>query len=153
MARVKIRVSDVRAGRLRIEAVQSDLRRGPLRQVIDRKGVLVLREAQRRAPVYKPVPIHPKAQPRRRAPGTLKRSLRARTVTVGGLPAVEVGSKDPVMRYVIEGTVPHEITPNRKKMLSFWWARTGGFVLARRVFHPGTRPNDFLTPSLQAARL
>ncbi|NUO48732.1 MAG: hypothetical protein HOV80_07740 [Polyangiaceae bacterium] len=53
------------------------------------------------------------------------------------------------MRFVIEGTEPHVIEPKRKKALKFNGA--GGIVFARRVNHPGTRPNDFLADARREA--
>ncbi len=149
MAKIKVRVRDAKPGRVNIEGIESDLRRGPFRQYIDRKGVLVLQAAQRLAPVSKVTPRPPYSTMPPQNPGALKRSLYARTITVDRLPAVEIGSKSPVMGYVIYGTVPHIIAARNKKTLAFWTG--GGFAYPKRVQHPGTRPNDFLTRALRAA--
>lgn len=46
-----------------------------------------------------------------------------------------------------EGTQPHIIVPRRAKLLRF---RVGGkVVFAKRVRHPGTRPNPYLTRFLR----
>lgn len=153
MARVEIRVESLKAGPVQIVGLKSDLRRGPLRQLIDRKGVLIQREAKRRAPVSRPTPVHPKSKARPRVPGKLKRSIYARSLTVDGLPAVEVGAKVPYLAYVLYPTPAHVIRPRTKRALAFWWTARGEFVVRRSVMHPGTRGQDFLTPSLAAGRL
>ena len=43
---------------------------------------------------------------------------------------------------VHEGTEPHVIEPRNK--LALRWAKGGEFVFAKRVFHPGTKPDQFL---------
>lgn len=48
--------------------------------------------------------------------------------------------------YVTSGTRPHVILPKRGKALKFMIA--GKAVFARRVNHPGTRPNPYLTRHL-----
>jgi hypothetical protein len=47
---------------------------------------------------------------------------------------------------VSAGSRPHIITPRRARALRFVVA--GTVVFTRRVNHPGTRPNDYLTRSL-----
>lgn len=150
MARVKVRVGHIDAGRVRIEGVESELRRGPFKQYIDRKGVRVLQAAQRLAPVSKIVPRPPYSTMPPQNPGRLKRSLFARQGTTRGLPSVDVGTKGvDYATYVIQGTPPHIIRARHKKTLAFW---TGaGFAYPRQVMHPGTRPNDFLSRALREA--
>ena len=70
-----------------------------------------------------------------------------------GWPAVEVGAKVPYLGYVLYPTAPHVITPRTKRALAFYWTAGGYFVVTKRVYHPGTRAQDFLTPSLAAGRL
>ena len=85
--------------------------------------------------------------------GTLKATLRNVPDFGSRLPAVEVTIGIPgltdYLGYVIDGTGPHEITPNTRKALRF--VGSGGVVFAARVNHPGTRPNDFLNEALPAA--
>ncbi len=53
------------------------------------------------------------------------------------------------VRYALieeEGSVPHEITPSRRKALRFVVA--GGVVFRQRVWHPGTTGSRFLTRAL-----
>ena len=44
-----------------------------------------------------------------------------------------------------EGTHPHVIKPRTARMLRFPDRRTGQIVFRHRVFHPGTKPNPYLT--------
>lgn len=59
---------------------------------------------------------------------------------VFGSSKAEVGTDDPVGRYVVEGTRPHVIYPRDKKALYWPGARHPVGV----VHHPGTRANPFL---------
>lgn len=62
-------------------------------------------------------------------------------------PEILVGSAHPRARLHHEGTVAHEIVPVKAKVLSFM---VGGIrVFARRVLHPGTAANHFLTDPLE----
>lgn len=47
-----------------------------------------------------------------------------------------------------EGTRPHVIRATHGKMLRF--KQGGRVVYAKQVFHPGTRPNHFLTDAMRA---
>lgn len=64
---------------------------------------------------------------------------------VAGLPGITT-----YLGYHHDGTPPHEIRPNRRKVLRFIWH--GRVVYARRVHHPGTRGTHFLTRALDAVR-
>ena len=59
--------------------------------------------------------------------------------------SMEIGSNSLIGVFVHQGTKPHEILPVRAKALRF---RVGGmhgrFIFARRVWHPGTKPNPFV---------
>lgn len=122
---------------------------GPVMREMLRDGQRVKAEAQRRVGVYSPPPAGPR---RARAPGTLRDSIVTRLVTSGGQPFVEVGSEDEIALWHHEGTVPHPIVPRNAKRLVFWSARAGRVVYARKVNHPGTRPNRYLTDSLSVIR-
>jgi hypothetical protein len=63
-------------------------------------------------------------------------------------PVVMVGS-DAAPKALIhhEGSKPHIIMPRRATMLRFV-GRTGQVVFARRVNHPGTKPNRYLADNL-----
>lgn len=123
--------------------------RGPVMREMMRDGQRVKREAQRRVGVYKPPPAGPR---RSRRPGTLRDSIVTRMVQQGANVVVEVGSEDEVALIHHEGTRPHTIVPRRAPRLVFWSARAGKVVVARRVNHPGTRPNRYLTDSLSVLR-
>lgn len=49
--------------------------------------------------------------------------------------------------FVEFGTPPHIIEPNSKKSLKF--KGKGGQVFAKKVNHPGTRPNPFIRNTIQ----
>lgn len=103
---------------------------------------LVKREAQRLAPVHRPVP----GERRSRSPGTLRDSIVVRILDESNGPRFQVGSADPVALWVHEGTVPHRIDGN--PLLIFYWSKMGTVVAFRHVNHPGTQPNRFLVEAL-----
>ena len=49
--------------------------------------------------------------------------------------------------WVHEGTRPHQITPVNRKSLR--WATGGGFKFAKKVMHPGTKPDQFVYQALE----
>jgi hypothetical protein len=92
-------------------------------------------------------------------PGALKASMRTekKPATPSQLEA-KVGSSRPYALWHHQGTGVHggkgkyPITPRRKGgLLRFWWARVGSIVYARRVMHPGSRSNPYLTRWLREA--
>lgn len=78
-------------------------------------------------------------------PGRLRRSIR---FDLSGSVASFVASQ--VAEFVIGGTEPHEIFARNAPVLHFYWAKVGGFVSFARVSHPGTKPNDFRMPAVDA---
>jgi hypothetical protein len=72
-------------------------------------------------------------------------------VTREGQPVVVVGSEDPIARLHHEGTRPHVIVPRRARFLVFYSPRAGHVIYSKRVMHPGTKPNRFLTDNLHLA--
>jgi hypothetical protein len=66
-------------------------------------------------------------------------------------PGMRVGSESPIALLHHEGTRPHTIVPRVKQMLRFTPQGGSGFVFARRVEHPGTQPNRYLTDNLHLA--
>lgn len=64
---------------------------------------------------------------------------------------LEYRAMDPLDRFIIEGTKPHEIVPVSGKALAFVGAN-GETVFAKRVSHPGTAPNDFPARAWESAR-
>ena len=82
--------------------------------------------------------------------GKLKASIRVKHYRTPIGQYITVGS---TLKYAYlhhEGTRPHIITPNKSKLLRFPSRR--GIVVARAVFHPGTKPNRYLTDQLRYAR-
>lgn len=123
------------------EAIRAEFRAddGPVGRELDRLSQLVLDEARRLVPVRT---------------GTLLASIR-RESGIGPLgPYRDVTAGVPgltdYLGYVIDGTPPHVIRPSRRKALRF--ISGGRVVFSTRVSHPGTRPNPFLTRSLDALR-
>lgn len=80
--------------------------------------------------------------------GRLRDSIVKRIINGPDGPEVWVGSEEPHAYLHHEGTEPHRIEGN--PVLSFMW--NGDRVFFRSVQHPGTRPNRFLTDSLQDLR-
>lgn len=78
--------------------------------------------------------------------GRLKASIHVRQGRTGPGQYVEVGSPLSHALAHHEGTRPHVILPNRAKVLRF----TSGsrVIYTRKVNHPGTRPNRYLTDQL-----
>lgn len=60
----------------------------------------------------------------------------------------EVSANTPYAGYVIGGTRPHVIRVRRAQVLT-----DGVNFFGKRVMHPGTKPNDFLTKALQQVGL
>lgn len=69
----------------------------------------------------------------------------------GGMPRVVVGSGHPIALIHHEGTRPHLIRPRYKKVLRFPGHSRTGWVFAKLVRHPGTKPNRYLTDNLPRA--
>jgi hypothetical protein len=83
--------------------------------------------------------------------GNLRDSIVKRIQTTGGgrgMPRVIVGSSHPIALIHHEGTRPHIIVPVKAKALRFPGAAPSGFIFAKRVNHPGTKPNRYLTDNL-----
>lgn len=64
-------------------------------------------------------------------------------------PFVEVGADLPYAKMHHDGTVPHVIAARNTRFLRF--TQRGRVVYARRVYHPGTRPNPYLTVPMTLA--
>jgi hypothetical protein len=61
-----------------------------------------------------------------------------------------VSCNHPAVRFVLDGTRPHVIRPRRAKALRFDMG--GRTVFAKRVNHPGTKPNNFMAEALREGR-
>jgi len=79
------------------------------------------------------------------APGeTFPKSIRFRTFIENGHVGFSVTSKQPLGKWITEGTRPHVIAARRAGALRFVWPRAGGGVFFfKSVNHPGTKPNRF----------
>ena len=55
----------------------------------------------------------------------------------------------PVAGFIHQGTRPHTIMPGKRRFLR-WVSRGGSFAFAKRVQHPGTKPDPFLHDALRA---
>jgi len=82
--------------------------------------------------------------------GALRSSIQVRVVETGQGLEVRATAGTRYARMHHDGTRPHAITPRRPGgRLRFRVA--GRVVYAKRVWHPGTRPNRFLSRHLRAA--
>jgi hypothetical protein len=92
----------------------------------------------------------------------LRDTIHVRLVTAGGyenllgqsaqgLPEIVIGSESPIARLHHDGTRPHVIVPRNAPYLVFFSQRAGKVVFAKRVMHPGTKPNHYLTDNLHLA--
>lgn len=83
--------------------------------------------------------------------GALRNSITRHGLRSMVGPMYVVGSRLPYALSHHEGTSPHPIYPSRKKVLRF----TDGDVLVftRKVDHPGTKPNRYLSDNLAIALL
>jgi len=77
---------------------------------------------------------------------TLRQRIRSRMVTrLRGV----VESFAPYSIFVHEGTAPHLIVPVNKKVLA---NKRTGEIFGKRVNHPGTRPNPFLSRAVERSQ-
>lgn len=74
-------------------------------------------------------------------------SIMSRILRAPGACVLEVEATSQAALYHHEGTRPHAILPRRARALRF--KQGGRVVYARRVFHPGTRPNPYLMTALR----
>lgn len=81
---------------------------------------------------------------------SLRDSIVKRLVP-GSEPSMHVVGNKPYAFWLHEGTPPHVIRPRSKSTLRFYSGRAGGFVFARSVNHPGTKPLPYLTQPLAEA--
>jgi hypothetical protein len=62
-----------------------------------------------------------------------------------------VNSKGKHTAFVIGGTAPHVIVPRSLGGMLVFTGKTGTTVFTKKVNHPGTAPNDYLSRALTAA--
>jgi hypothetical protein len=79
--------------------------------------------------------------------GRLARDIRVTIIPGPGGPTALVGSDNKIALIHHNGTRRHAITPRTGRTLRF--AHRGRVVYARKVMHPGTRPNRYLTDNLR----
>lgn len=83
--------------------------------------------------------------------GALKMSIHTRMSTGTRGPEVRIGSDLSYALLHHQGTKPHLIMPKRAGgMLRF--SAGGRIIYTRKVMHPGTRPNHYLTDSLNVLK-
>lgn len=80
-----------------------------------------------------------------RSSGLSLRDMIVKRLVPGTWPVMRLVAMKPYAYFVHEGTQPHEIRPRRAAALRFYSQRAGGFVFARVVHHPGTKPLRYLT--------
>jgi hypothetical protein len=78
--------------------------------------------------------------------GALKKSINYRVVRDGKGLVAFVGSNNRIALMHHNGTKPHVIKPRYAQTLRFY--SHGRIVYSKLVFHPGTRPNRYLTDNL-----
>ena len=64
----------------------------------------------------------------------------------------KVGPTASYAPFVSLGTAPHVIMPRAAKVLAFPGGNLGGVVFAKRVQHPGTRPNPYIENAVADTR-
>jgi hypothetical protein len=80
--------------------------------------------------------------------GQLRASIRTEIIPgLNGVPGIRVGSSVNHALMHHEGTRPHLILPHLRQRLRF--KVRGRVVYATHVWHPGTRPNHYLTIPLE----
>lgn len=77
--------------------------------------------------------------------GDLKASI-SYTMRGGGPVYAKITASDKVAMMHHEGTKPHVIVPRKAKALRF--QSRGKIVVTKKVYHPGTKANHFLTDPL-----
>jgi hypothetical protein len=89
---------------------------------------------------------------RRIANRNLRDTVRTRIAYTEWQPPVAfVGSDHPIALIHHEGTRPHLIVPRKAKALAFYPRGGTALVFAKRVNHPGTKPNKYLTENIHLA--
>lgn len=83
--------------------------------------------------------------------GELRESIHMIHERVGRTQQLWIGSTVGHALEHHEGTRPHVITPNTQPMLRF--SSGGRVIYTRRVLHPGTRPNHYLSDQLVLVRV
>ncbi len=75
--------------------------------------------------------------------GEFARNIRYRTFQQGDKVGFTTSSPQPLGRWIVGGTKAHEIRP-RGQGYPLHWVKGGQHFYAYRVWHPGTKPNDYV---------
>lgn len=76
--------------------------------------------------------------------GEFARNIRYRTFNQGDKVGFTTSSPQPLGKFIVGGTKAHEIRP-RGQGYPLHWVANGRDHYAYRVWHPGTKPNDYVT--------
>lgn len=129
-SRIEVDMYDDKARRVFVRFADTDA---------DKRAGKVLDKAQQEAPLGKT--------------GALRAGLRkdqSRDVRGRYSTGYDVISTAPHTLFVLKGTRQHPIVG--RPLLAFFWPKVGTNVVFARVNHPGTKPNNFLSRALRAAR-
>lgn len=122
---------------------------GAVSRDLARRAELVRLAAERQIPLGA---AHAGPQPRRVADRHLRDTVRTRIAYSGmAEPVAFVGSDHPIALIHHEGSRPHTIVPRRARFLVFYPRGGNTLVFARKVNHPGTKGNRFLTDNIHLA--
>jgi hypothetical protein len=84
--------------------------------------------------------------------GKLQKATKAKVARLGSGRVLRLTNSKHYASFVESGTKPHPIRSKRPGGMLRFRGSGGGFVFARKVKHPGTRPYKFLARGLLAAR-
>lgn len=76
--------------------------------------------------------------------GEFARNIRYRTFQQGDKVGFTTSSPQPLGKWIVGGTKAHEIRP-RGQGYPLHWVKGGVHYYAYRVWHPGTKPNDYVS--------
>ena len=76
--------------------------------------------------------------------GDFARNIRYRTFVQGDKVGFTTSSPQPLGKFIVGGTKAHEIRP-RGQGYPLRWESGGQVFYAYRVWHPGTKPNDYVS--------
>lgn len=84
----------------------------------------------------------------RKYPTHLRDAIYGRVEVRGGKIVGVIGARHPIAKMHHDGTRPHVIRARNKPLLVFADRRSGMVYRVKQVYHPGTRPNKYLTKAL-----
>jgi hypothetical protein len=77
--------------------------------------------------------------------GEFARSITFKTFQKGDTDEVNIYTPQPLGKWITKGTKPHVIAARRAAFLRFYWPKVGKVVFFKRVNHPGTKANPFMS--------